>query len=47
MTMTMVLIAMAVLFTAYLAGKILMEVFPDSGFGKRRGAIAKGDEPAE
>ena len=47
MTMTMVVIAMLVLFTAYLAGKILMNLFPGSGFGKAGGDVARGDTPGE
>lgn len=47
MTMTMVVVAMLVLFTAYLAGKILMEYFPESGFGRRKDGDAGRDTPGE
>jgi hypothetical protein len=47
MTMTMVTIAMAVLFAALLVGKVLMELFPNSGFGADHDEAAKGQTPAE
>ena len=47
MTMTMTVVALAVLYSAYLAGKVLMELFPQSGFGRRAGDGAQGDTPAD
>lgn len=47
MTMTMVTIALAVLFAALLVGKVLMALFPDSGFGANQDDAANGQPPAE
>jgi hypothetical protein len=47
MTMTMLTISLMVLFGALLAGKILMEIFPNSGFGTRRDDTANDQPPAE
>jgi len=47
MTMTMVTIALMVLFGALLIGKMLMELFPDSGFGADHDDTTKGHTPAE
>jgi len=47
MTMTMVTIALMVLFSALLIGKILMEMFPESGFGAGRDDTAEDRTPAE
>ncbi len=47
MMMTMVTIALAVLFGALLIGKVLMELFPNSGFGADHDDTANGQTPAE
>jgi len=40
-----VTIALMVVFAALLIGKILMEMFPNSGFGTKRDDRAKGQAP--
>lgn len=47
MTMTMVTIALMVLFGALLIGKMLMEIFPNSGFGTNRKDATNEQTPAE
>ncbi|WP_164989240.1 hypothetical protein [Roseovarius sp. A46] len=47
MMMTMVTIALAVLFSALLIGKILMELFPNSGFGANHDDAANRQTPGE
>jgi len=47
MTMTMLTLALMVLFGAMLIGKMLMELFPKSGFGANRDGAANGQTPAE
>lgn len=47
MTMTIVTITLMVLFSALLVGKVLMELFPNSGFGTRQDDTATGQTPAE
>ncbi|MFB9151476.1 hypothetical protein [Roseovarius ramblicola] len=47
MTMTMLTTSIMVLFGALLAGKMLMEIFPNSGFRTRRDDAANDQTPAE
>jgi len=47
MTMTMLTTALMVLFGALLIGKMLMEIFPNSGFGTKRDDTTKDQTPAE
>ena len=47
MTMTMVTIALTVLFAALLVGKMLTQLYPNSGFGADHDDAANGQTPAE
>ena len=44
---TMVIVALIVLFGAALAGKMLMDMYPESGFFARQGDDADEHTPAE
>ena len=47
MTMTMIIVTLMVLFGALLIGKMLMEMFPNSGFGARKDESEERRTPAE